>query len=79
MNTMDVTAPGAIPIAGKTVSKRTDMIYEGDVAIGLFIAKLRDKNLLDNTVIVFTSDNGVAKGIDYRWDNPIHTDTKDGR
>ncbi|MCG8448799.1 MAG: sulfatase-like hydrolase/transferase [Pirellulales bacterium] len=78
MNTEDLSADGAIPIAGKTISKRTDMIYEGDVALGLFIAKLRDKGILDDTLIIFTSDNGVAKGIHSRWESPIYTDTKDG-
>lgn len=75
----DTEAEGAIKIKGQTLSSRTDMIYEGDVSIGLFLEKLKEKGVLDNTLIIFASDNGVAKGVDYKWTNPIYTDAQDGK
>ncbi len=71
-DTEDLTKQGALPVRGQTVNIRTDMIYEGDLAIGLFIEKLREKDILENTLIIFTSDNGAATGIDQEWSNPIY-------
>ena len=36
----------------------TDMIYEIDVALGKLIEALEQRDLTDNTLIIFTSDNG---------------------
>jgi arylsulfatase A-like enzyme len=77
LNTDDVSAPGAVAIAGQTVNKRTDMILEGDVALGLFIEKLRELEILKDTLILFTSDNGAAVGPSSKWTNPIYKDVKD--
>jgi arylsulfatase A-like enzyme len=41
------------------ISERTDVVYEADVILGTLIAKLDDEGLLNNTLIIFTSDNGV--------------------
>ncbi|MGB0325977.1 MAG: sulfatase-like hydrolase/transferase [Akkermansiaceae bacterium] len=81
--TFNVDAPtevkdGAIKIKGQTTNIRTDMIYEADVSVGLFLDKLKEKGMHSNTLFVFTSDNGVAKGIDAKWTNPIYKDIKDG-
>lgn len=67
-----------IPIKGQTTNKRTDMVHEADVAVGLFKKKLVEHQLWDNTLLIFTSDNGVAKGINSTWSNPIYHDSKDG-
>jgi len=32
----------------------------------------------ENTLFIFTSDNGVAKGLASSWSNPIYVDAKDG-
>ncbi len=77
INTRDLAAPGAVAIAGQTVNKRTDMILEGDVALGLFIDKLRQHGILQDTLILFTSDNGAAVGPSSSWSNPIYKDVKD--
>jgi len=77
LKTDDLAASGAIPIAGTTVNKRTDMIREGDAAIGLFIDKLKSLGLFHNTLIVFTSDNGAAVGPASSWSEPLYHDAKD--
>jgi len=68
-----------IPIRGQTTNPRTDMVYEADVAVGLFKKKLVEHKLWDNTLLIFTSDNGVAKGLNSTWANPIYEDYKDGK
>ena len=77
LNTDDLAASGAIPIAGTTVNKRTDMIREGDAALGLFIEKLTSLGLFHNTLIVFTSDNGAAVGPASSWSESLYHDAKD--
>jgi arylsulfatase A len=56
------TPPDSIlgePVAGVTqMTRHTDMIYEIDVALGALISALEERGLADNTLIVFTSDNG---------------------
>ena len=77
MNTDDLTAKGAMPIAGKTINKRTDMILEGDVALGLFVDKLKSLGILEDTLIIFTSDNGAAVGPGSNWTEALYHDVKD--
>jgi len=49
-----------IPVKDQTpISTRTDAIYETDVMLGLLIDHLTEKGILDNTVIIFSSDNGA--------------------
>ncbi len=60
---------GGKPVAGQSHpgGKRSDFIYENDVALGLLIEYLSQTqdprrpshSLLDNTLIIFTSDNGA--------------------
>ncbi len=45
-------------IAGTTPGKHGDMIKELDAQIALIVATLKKNNLYDNTLLVFTSDNG---------------------
>ena len=72
-NTEDLSKEGVVAIKGQTVNIRTDMIYEGDIAMGLFIEKLREKGMLENTLIIFASDNGVVReGVNVNWTNPIY-------
>jgi arylsulfatase A-like enzyme len=40
------------------MTRHTDMIYEIDMALGKLIEALEDRDLIDNTLIIFTSDNG---------------------
>ncbi|WP_282122139.1 sulfatase family protein [Algibacter mikhailovii] len=45
-------------IAGSTPSSHLDMVKELDVQIGMLIKTLKKKGIYDNTVFIFTSDNG---------------------
>lgn len=45
-------------VAGVTGNKYTDMLYEMDLQTGALIAKLKERGLLNNTIVIFTSDNG---------------------
>lgn len=67
-----------IPIRGQTTNHRTDMVLEADVATGLFKERLQKYEMWENTLFIFTSDNGVAKGLASSWSNPIYVDAKDG-
>lgn len=48
---------------GQNNAAYATMVENLDRNIGLLIAKMRDKGILDNTLIVFTSDNGGLYGI----------------
>jgi arylsulfatase A-like enzyme len=37
---------------------RQDMVYELDLAVGVLVEKLKAENILQDTVLIFTSDNG---------------------
>ena len=47
-----------IKIAGTTPSKHMDMIKELDVQIGMLVDELKRQGIYENTIIIFTSDNG---------------------
>lgn len=47
------------PIKGASgIDPKLDLLIEADVTLGLFIDALREAGELDNTLIIFTSDNG---------------------
>lgn len=70
LNTENLSAPGAIRVKGVTPTKRTDMIHESDVALGLFMEKLKAAGELRNTIIIYTSDNGAEISERIAWSNP---------
>lgn len=45
-------------VAGTTPGKHGDMIYELDLQIGLIIKALKEQGMYENTLFIFTSDNG---------------------
>lgn len=48
-----------VPIAGQTGdSVHTDMLYELDVTLGMILDDLKQRGELENTLVIFTSDNG---------------------
>lgn len=47
-----------IKIAGTTPSKHMDMIKELDVQVGMMVDELKKQGIYENTVFIFTSDNG---------------------
>ncbi|NIJ45906.1 arylsulfatase A-like enzyme [Wenyingzhuangia heitensis] len=47
-----------VKIAGTTPSRHIDMIKELDVQVGMLVKELKKQGVYDNTVFIFTSDNG---------------------
>ena len=47
-----------IKITGTTPSKHLDMVKELDVQMQMMVEALKEKGVYDNTLIIFTSDNG---------------------
>lgn len=69
-------AADGIPVAGTTANSRVDMIREIDLMVGAIIEFLEERNQLENTLIVFSSDNGPVT-----WpqlENRHPTGTEDG-
>lgn len=46
-------------INGTTAGATGDFVYELDYQVGKLIEKLKEKGLLENTIVFFTSDNGA--------------------
>jgi len=50
---------GSDAVKGATgISDHADLIYELDLQVGAIVKKLEDEGILDQTMIIFTSDNG---------------------
>lgn len=47
-----------VKIKGTTPSRHMDMIKELDQQVGMLVAELKKQGVYENTVIIFTSDNG---------------------
>jgi arylsulfatase A-like enzyme len=45
-------------VVGETGHAYTDFLYEMDIQVGILLDHLKQHNLLENTLVVFTSDNG---------------------
>ena len=46
------------PVAGEYPNGHMDVLFEMDKVVGSLIQALEDRNLMNNTVVIFTSDNG---------------------
>lgn len=55
-------------VAGKTAGPLGDFIYELDVQVGALLKALKETGAYENTLFIFTSDNGGLPG---RWDQAI--------
>ena len=56
------------PIAGQYETNHLDMLLEMDKVVGSLVSIIEDKNLAEDTIIIFTSDNGglsPGEGTDY--------------
>lgn len=49
---------GGVAVKGSYATKHMDMIKELDIQMGMMVATLKEKGIYDNTLIIFTSDNG---------------------
>ena len=63
--------------AGQTpLGARGDVVVEADWCVGQLLQKLEEKNLMDNTLIIFSSDNGPVLDDGYqdgaRESQPLH-------
>jgi len=54
----DTYMDGTTPINGTQPSPHMDLISEIDMIVGSLIQELKDRQLLEDTIILFTSDNG---------------------
>jgi len=50
-----------IEVAGTTANKQGDMIKELDIQVGMIVKALKKQGLYENTLFIFTSDNGGLK------------------
>jgi len=46
------------PVEKTQLTSHMDMLYELDLVVGSLMKALKDRNLLEDTIVVFTSDNG---------------------
>ena len=60
------------PVEGITGGSTSDVLYELDLQLGALVAKLRDEGLLENTIIIFTSDNGALWPNVVEYGDPRH-------
>lgn len=60
-----------ITIQNQSNASYASMLYSLDENVGRLLKKLKDLNLMDNTLIIFTSDNGGLSTLQSRsWDAP---------
>jgi len=53
-------------VSGVTGAVTSDVLYELDLQVGKIVQKLEEEGILDNTLIIFTSDNGAL------WPRVVH-------
>ncbi len=59
-------------IMGKTGAVTSDVLYEVDVQLGKLVNKLKELGIADNTLIIFTSDNGALWPSITHYGDPEH-------
>ncbi len=59
-------------VYGKTGAVTSDMIYELDLQVGKILDKLEEEGILENTLIIFTSDNGALWPRVTHFGDPSH-------
>lgn len=53
-------------VGSTTMGPRGDVIVEADWCVGQIMKELKDNGLLDNTIVIFTSDNGAVVNDGYQ-------------
>jgi N-acetylglucosamine-6-sulfatase len=61
-NHLPLMDKAAIDLARSSYRRRAETLLAADDMVGAIIAELQSKNLLNNTYIIFTSDNGFFNG-----------------
>lgn len=59
-------------VYGKTGAITSDVLYELDLQVGKIIEKLKEEGILENTLIIFTSDNGALWPRVTHYGDPAH-------
>ena len=52
------------PVVGTYATKHMDLLLEMDKVVGSLVTLIEEKNLAEDTIIIFASDNGGGKGTD---------------
>lgn len=58
--------PNSRFVGSTTMGPRGDVIIEADWCVGEVLRKLEEKHILDNTIVIFTSDNGPVLDDGYK-------------
>lgn len=53
---------GVTPIKGQFPTPHMDLLYEMDLVVGSLVQGLTDRGLLEDTIVIFTTDNGGLGG-----------------
>ena len=53
------------PFQGKSVNKYADFVVETDWVVGYVLQALEDAGVADNTLVIFTTDNGTAAACNF--------------
>ena len=64
--------PIDVPVSGVTGAVTSDVLYELDLQVGKIMDKLEEEGIADNTLIIFTSDNGALWPNITHYGNPAH-------
>ena len=59
-------------VYSKTGAITSDVLYELDLQVGKIMDKLKEEGLLENTLVIFTSDNGALWPRVTHYGNPEH-------
>lgn len=60
------------PVAGTFGHPHLDMLYEMDLVIASMISSVEDRGLMDNTLVIFASDNGGLKNMNHTNNSDRH-------
>jgi len=55
------------PVKGTYESMHMDLLFEMDLTVGSLASMIEDRGLANETIIIFTSDNGGIKSTQQSW------------
>ena len=74
----DYLNKGPNQVLGKTQHPRTDMVYETDLTTKAILDRLEARGILDETIVIYTSDNGAEHLGRTQWSKPIYYSLRNG-